>query len=159
MNRIQRKEKKRKEFYFDNSTLDPRDPPIEIFKLEWRIGVGNAWRSLSTRRGTSVKVARKPRIPVSVPREWKSKVTSAMPRSFFTHGEFVAPNGEPLDVGHRLPVRQRERDVLPSIPLQRVRSIAEIDRIGVFFLQAGTRFGSGCFRRRSSNPLRAISAE
>lgn len=42
-----------------------------------------------------------------------------------THGEFVAPNGEPLDVGHRLPVRQRERDVLPSIPLQRVRSIVE----------------------------------
>lgn len=62
----------------------------------------------------------------------KSKVTSAMPRSFFTHGEFVAPNGEPLDVGHRLPVWQRERDVLPSIPLQRVRSIAEIDRIEVF---------------------------
>lgn len=50
-----------------------------------------------------------------------------MPRSFFTHGEFVAPNGEPLDVGHRLPVRQRERDVLSSIPLQRVRSIAEIE--------------------------------
>lgn len=74
-----------------------------------------------------MKVARKPRIPVSVPREWKSKVTSAMPRSFFTHGEFVAPNGEPLDVGHRFPVRQRERDVLPSIPLQRVRSIAEIE--------------------------------
>lgn len=115
---------------------------LEIPQSSFRVA-GRRWpsgdptlsihRSGRYRRGTSVKVARKPRIPVSVPRESrKSKVTSAMPRSFFTHGEFVAPNGEPLDVGHRLPVWQRERDVLPSIPLQRVRSIAEIDRIEVF---------------------------
>lgn len=136
--------------------VDPRD---RVF--EWRVGVGDPTLSIHRggRRGTSVKVARKPRIPVSVPRESrKSKVTSAMPRSFFTHGEFVAPNGEPLDVGHRLPVWQRERDVLPSIPLQRVRSIGEIDRIEVF-LYPRDEVGSGWFRSRELESFRSSADE
>lgn len=44
---------------------------------------------------------------------------------FVTHGEFVAPHAEPLDVAQRLAFGQRERDVLLSVPPQRLRPVEQ----------------------------------